>query len=100
MISNNDFNIDEETINKVGLRLSQKHVNAGTATQSRVFEYPQLDNVFIMESDLYGNAMPKNSCFLAFDGQHGLIGRHLSVEVLKNSSVADIEKMVHSHIEG
>ncbi len=73
-MNNNDFNIDEETIHKVGLRLSDKHINAQIAPNARIFEYPYLDNVFVMESDLYGNRMPKNSCFLVFSGTHGLIG--------------------------
>ena len=71
-----DFNIDDETISKIGLILSDKPINAQIAPNARVFEYPHLDNVFIMESDLYGNTMPKNSCFLAFYGTHGLIGKH------------------------
>ncbi len=99
MINSNDFNIDEETINKIGLILSDKPINAQIAPNARVFEYPQLDNVFIMESDLYGNTMPKNSCFLAFYGIHGLIGKHLRVETLKNASVEDIKDMVKSNSE-
>jgi len=93
-------NIDDDTIKKVGLRLSEKPINAETAIESRVFEYPHLENVFIMESDLYGNTMPKDSCFLAFEGHHGLIGKHLSVEALKNASAADIKKLVQSNNEG
>ncbi len=46
-------NIDDETIKKIGLRLSEKRLNAETAIESRVFEYPHLENVFIMESDIY-----------------------------------------------
>ena len=92
--------IDDDTIKKVGLRLSEKPVNADTATSSRVFEYPNLDNVFIMESDLYGNAMPLHSCFLAFAGNHGLMGQHLKIETLRNASVADIKKLVQSNNEG
>ena len=100
MINNNDFTIDEETINKIGLRLSDKPISAQIAPNARVFEYPQLDNVFVMESDLYGNTMPKNSCFLAFNGKHGLIGKHLKIETLKNASVEDIKKMVESNSAG
>ncbi len=95
-----DFNIDEETIRKVGLRLSDKHINAQMAPNARIFEYPYLENVFIMESDLYGNTMPKNSCFLAFYGEHGLIGKHLRVEKLINASVEDIKNIVESNNEG
>ncbi len=100
MIKNNNVNIDKETISKIGLTLSDKPINAQIAPNARVFKYPNLDNVFIMESDLYGNTMPKNSCFLAFNGSHGLIGKHLKVEILKNASVEDIKKMVESNSEG
>jgi hypothetical protein len=100
MTTRDDINIDEETISKIGLILSDQPINAQIAAKSRVFEYPHLENVFIMESDLYGNPMPKDSCFLAFYGQHGLIGKQLKVEVLKNSSVEDIKHIVESNIEG
>jgi hypothetical protein len=53
-----------------------------------------------MENDPYGNIMPKGSCFLAFFGSHGLIGKHLRVEELKNASADDIKKLVASHSEG
>ena len=95
-----DYNIDEETISKIGLRLSNEHINAQIAPTARVFEYPHLEKVFIMESDLYGNPMPKDSCFLAFYGHHGLIGKPIKVETLKNASVNDIKNMVESNIEG
>jgi hypothetical protein len=93
------FNIDEETINKVGLRPSDQAINAQIAPDARVFEYPHLENVFIMESDLYGNKMPKDSCFLAFTGLHGLIGKHLKVETLKKASLEEIRNMVESNHE-
>ena len=100
MIKNSDLNIDEKTISKIGLQLSDKPINAPIAVNARVFEYPHLKNVFIMESDLYGNTMPKDHCFLAFYGTHGLIGKHLKVETLKNASVEDIKKLVVSNSEG
>src|SRR4051812_40931086 len=100
MISSEKFNIDDETINKKGLRRSDKTINAQKAPDARGFEYPGLDNVFIMESDLYGNTMPEGSCFLAFYGSHGLIGRHLNIETLKNASTEDIKTMVESSSEG
>jgi len=95
-----DYTVDEETINKLGLRLSTKQINAHIAPNARVFEYPHLENVFVMESDLYGNQMPKGSCFLEFYGRNGLIGKHLKVETLKETSVADIKKLVECHSEG
>lgn len=95
-----DLNIDEETISLVGLTLSDKHLNAQTALNARVFSYPGLDDVFIMENDLYGNKMPKDSCFLAFNGHHGLMGKHLGIETLKKASLKDIKNMVESNSEG
>jgi hypothetical protein len=95
-----NMNLDEETISQVGLKLSNEHVNAQLATGSRVFEYPGLDKVFVMESDLYGNVMPQDSCFLAFYGPHGLIGKHLKVDVLRNSSISDIKTIVERNSEG
>ena len=100
MESTNDINIDEETINQIGLRPSDKSINAQIAPNSRVFVYPHLKNVFIMESDLYGNKMPKDSCFLAFNGLHGLIGKHLKTETLKKATIKDIKDMVESNNEG
>ena len=100
MESTNEFNIDEETISKTGLQLSDELINAQIAPEARVFKYPNLENVFIMESDLYGNKMPKGSCFLAFKGQHGLVGKHLKVEELKNATIKDIKDMVESNNDG
>jgi hypothetical protein len=95
-----NINIDEETINYVGLQLSSQAINAEIAPNARVFEYPHLKDVFIMESDLYGNPMPKGSCFLSFYSQHGLIGRPLKVETLRNATLEDIKKMVETNNEG
>ena len=44
--------MDEQAIKKLGLQLSEAPVNAQCASEARVFEYPHLDKVFIMESDL------------------------------------------------
>jgi hypothetical protein len=92
--------IDDKTINKLGLRLSDKPISAQIATGARIFEYPHLDNVFVMESDLYGNLMPEGSCFVAFIGTHGLIGKHLKIETLKNVTVEEIKLLVEANIEG
>ena len=92
-------NLKSSTITKMGLCLSDQKINAEISPDARVFEYPHLKNVFIMENDLYGNVMPKNSCFLAFYGNHGLIGKHLNVDTLLHSSVADIKELVESHTE-
>lgn len=100
MNNENEINIDEATIKDIGLRLTDKHINAETALSSRVFEYPHLPDVYIMESDLYGNTMPKDSCFLAFNGHHGLIGKHLKIETLRNASIGDIKNIVESNNEG
>lgn len=100
MENNNDMNIDEETILNIGLRPSDKVINAQISPEARVFDYPHLENVFIMENDLYGNKLPKDSCFLAFTALHGIIGIHLKVEALKNATREDIKNMVESHQEG
>jgi hypothetical protein len=100
MINIDTFSIDEETISKIGLQLSNKHINAYIAPESRIFDYPSLDNVFIMESDFYGNKMPENCCFVAFYGKDGLIGKHLQVETLRNATVEEMKKIVLSNTEG
>jgi hypothetical protein len=100
MENNTSFVIDAETINKVGLRLSIKQINAQIAQNARIFEYPHLADVFVMENDLYGNPMPEGSCFLAFNSSHGLIGKHLKIETLKEASVEDIKRIVEKHSGG
>ncbi|HZG23504.1 MAG TPA: hypothetical protein VEZ17_02930 [Chitinophagaceae bacterium] len=91
--------VDDETINTVGLKLSEKPLSS-LPTNSRVFEYPELENVFIMDTDLYGNLLPDDFCFLAFYGQHGLIGNRLKVETLRNSPAHELRKIVERNIEG
>ena len=100
MTTTTKFNLDENTIRQIGLQLTDKPINAQIAPDARVFKYPQLEDVFIMESDLYGNVMPKDSCFLAFNGKHGLVGKHLKVETLKSASVEAIRKMIEDNSEG
>jgi hypothetical protein len=95
-----DWNLDEETITTVGLQATDKPINAHIAPDARVFRYPHLKDIFIMESDLYGNPMPKGSCFLAFNGNHGLIGQHLKIETLKKASVEEIRQMTAVNSEG
>jgi hypothetical protein len=53
-----------------------------------------------MENDLYGTIMPEHSCFIAFNGRNGLMGRHLFIEQLRNYTVEDIRKLVASNSEG
>jgi len=96
----NDVNIDSETIKRLGLKSGDKKFNAQISPDARIFEYPDLDNVFIMENDLYGNIMQKDYCFLAFYGNHGLIGKRLSVQKLSKASVVEIKKMVEANTEG
>ncbi|MBB1285202.1 hypothetical protein HRH25_12530 [Flavisolibacter sp. BT320] len=95
-----DINIDEETINQIGLRPADKVINAQISPDARVFIYPFLEDVYVMENDLYGNKMPKDSCFLAFIGHHGMMGRHLKIETLKNATIEEIKEMVQSNNEG
>ena len=100
MTTINKYCLDKATIDKLGLRLSNQSINAQIALGSKVFEYPHIQNVFIMESDLYGNLMPEGTCFLAFEGQHGLIGRNLTIEKLTMASEDDIRSMVLHNNEG
>ena len=93
-------NIDAETIKAVGLRPTNVLLNAETALSAHVYEYPNLEHVYVMDSDLYGNSLPKDSCFLAFDGQHGLIGKDLKLETLKNASAEEIKKIVQDNNKG
>lgn len=98
--STKDLNLNEEIISKIGLRLSDQSINAQVPSEARVFIYPFLEDVFVMESDLYGNKMPKDSCFLAFKGNHGLMGRHLKVETLRNATIKEIKDIVQGNNEG
>lgn len=100
MINTDNTNISDDTINKIGLRLSDKPINAEISHSARIFEYPHLKDVFVMENDLYGNVMPKGSCFLVFCGRNGLIGKQITVETLKNASTEEIQNIVNSNIEG
>ena len=100
MKSINDINIDQETINNLGLRQTDKSINAQISPEARVFIYPFLEDVYVMESDLYGNKMPKDSCFLAYNGHHGMMGQHLKVETLRNATIKEIKEMVQSNNEG
>ena len=99
MLNRTHYSIDEDTISKVGLHISDKLADAHIPPNARVFEYPWLKNVFIMESDLYGNIMPENSCFLAFYGRYGYKGKFLRVETLRNASIQDIKRMVETDFD-
>jgi hypothetical protein len=100
MIATNDYNLDEETISNKGLYLSEKNSNAPQISNTRIFEFPHLENVFVMESDLYGNPIPKDLCFLAFYGKHGLIGKYLRIETLRRVSEEEIKDLVQRHSQG
>jgi hypothetical protein len=100
MINNNVHHIDEETISSTGLRPSHNPVTAQLATRTRIFEFPTLQDVFVMESDFYGNAMPAGTCFLVFNGRHGFIGEELHVETLRNISAAEIRERVRRNSAG
>lgn len=100
MSDSNQNNLNDETIDQLGLRPCNKSINAQIAPNARVFEYPDIDHVYIMESDLYGNTMPEGSCFLAFEGRSGLMGKHIRIETLKNSTIDDIKKIVEDNQAG
>jgi hypothetical protein len=101
MIIEKAAHIDEETIESLGLQLTARPLTAEAVPASaRVYTYPHLEDVYIMETDLYGQPMPKDSCFIAFNGHHGLIGRTLKIEKLRRLAVSDIEKMVAENNRG
>ncbi len=93
-------NLSDQLIKQLGLRPSGKTVNAPTASSDKVFAFLDVANVYLMESDLYGNKMPEGSLFLAFDTHSGLAGKHIRIETLHNSSVEDIRKMVADNDSG
>jgi len=100
MINEAVHHIDEEIINSKRLQPAGIPAGSQLATNARVYEFPELENVFVMESDFYGNPMPAGSCFLAFQGKRGLLGRRLSVEKLRNCSTAEIQTIVQNSNEG
>ena len=93
-------NLDQKTIDVLGLCKADKLVNAQITPDARIFQFPDLEGVYIMESDLYGNSMPKGSCFLAFEGRNGLMGKHILIDTLRKSTVEDIKKIVADNHEG
>lgn len=100
MKENKTFHIDESTIKKAGLQLSDEGNQVQAIPGTRKFKYPGLEGVYIMEQDLYGNAMPEGSCFLAFEGKHGLIGQPLPIETLRNTDAAGLQKIIDSNSNG
>ncbi|RYZ56669.1 MAG: hypothetical protein EOO14_12015 [Chitinophagaceae bacterium] len=92
--------LDKETIAALGLTKSEESINASVAPDARIFQFPNIENVYIMESDLYGNPMPEGMIFLVFEGRAGLLGKQLSVERLRNSSEDEIRKIVEDNHNG
>lgn len=92
--------LNDALIKHLGLKPASKSINVQIAPNARVFEYQAMDNVYLMESDLYGNEMPEGSLFLAFDGHSGMAGKHIKIETLQNSSVEDVRKMVADNDSG
>jgi len=96
----NPFNLDDNTIEKLGLYKSDNPVNAQISPDAGIFQFRNLEGVYVMENDLYGNPMPQGSCFLAFQGRNGLMGKHLQINTLKESTISDIQKMVANNHDG
>ena len=92
--------LDDETIQTLGLIPSEDPLTAEISHPGRVFKYPHLKGVYIMESDLYGNPMPEGSCFLAFNGTHGLMGEHIKIDTLKSSTPEDIRSRIEKERQG
>ena len=94
------FNLDKKTIDELGLYQAYRPINAHLAPDARIFQYPNLEDVYVMESDLYGNTMPAGSCFLAFQGRNGLMGKHILIDTLRKSTLDDIKKIVANNHDG
>ena len=62
MINEATYLIDKEMIRSIGLRPTRIPEGSQLATDARVFKFPILEHVYIMESDFYGN--PARSHFL------------------------------------
>jgi hypothetical protein len=100
MIEETTYHIDDEIINSLGLQHTTISISAPSSVRVRAYSFPTLEHVYIMEKDLYGNQMPEGSCFLAVQGKHGLIGRSMHVDKLRNYSVAEIKSIVQKIQEG
>ena len=94
------YTLDSETIAALGLVKSEKSINASVAPDARIFQFSNIENVYIMENDLYGNPMPEGTIFLVFEGRAGLLGKQISVERLRNSSEEEIRKIVEDNHNG
>ena len=94
------FHLDEKTIAELGLYESAEPITAPAAPDARVFRFHNLENIYVMETDLYGNTMPEGTCFLAFHGRNGLMGKRLSLDTLRSNSIEDIRKFVDDNHSG
>lgn len=93
-------NINIKTINDLELYQVGKAINAHTTSKARIFSIADLQDVYIMENDLYGNVMPMGSFFLAFNGRNGLMGIQILIDTLRKSSPSDIGKIVDANNNG
>jgi hypothetical protein len=100
VINTRVYQLDDETIRFLELKPVVTPLTAEIPSAGRVFAYPHLKDVYIMESDLYGNEMPEGSCFLAFPGTHGLMGEHLKIEALLTATPGDIMRLVKKDHNG
>jgi hypothetical protein len=100
MINEATYHIKQEIVNQIGLQPTDIPAGSQLATNARVYKFRDMEHVFVLESDLYGNPMPEGSCFLAVQGKHGLMGRRLRVEKLRTCSAEEIQKMAQGISEG
>ncbi|HEX2536109.1 MAG TPA: hypothetical protein VHK69_20350 [Chitinophagaceae bacterium] len=85
---------------RLGLYLSGERVNAPLAREAHVFAFSTLAGVYLMESDLYGNALEEGQYFLAFEGRAGLMGKNITLDDLQRSSLEDIKRLVTENHSG
>jgi len=91
--------VSKQVISNLSLQLTDKLDTVSELT-GKIYKYPNIKDVYILEKDLYGNSMPEGYCFLAFSGSHGMIGRQLSLKTLEKASEEDMRILIESNEQG
>ena len=94
MINEATYHVNEDIIINLGLQPTTIPISSPSTVGVRAYSVPTLEQVYIMENDLYGNPLPEGSCFLAVQGKHGLIGRSIREVKLRNYSAGEILNIV------
>jgi|SRR6476620_4138960 len=94
MITTNNYTLDEEVVQFLALRLRLTPIEIDSTVTGRIFEYPHIPEVYILEDDLTGNRMPEGTCLLAFTDREKLEGVKLKIETLLISTPGDIKRLI------